>query len=506
MTEINNEEKVKFSLDSFIQANKNMVYANNLAYKDWGTTLGSQNYGGQHPRDYTSEEVRRILLSNNAQQQAKLSRTFFATNGFYKRIILHYSTLLKYVGVLIPNPAFGKSLQDNHVSRRYYQAANYLDTMNIPHLATKIALSVLIDGSYYGVIQSKGKQAFSILDLPHSWCRSNFRDKSGKDIVEFNVAYFNSIRDERQRRAALSTYPEEIASYYKAWSKDKSGLSAWMFIPVDMGIYFDLFEPRPLFLQIIPATLEYDDTVAREAERELEEIKKILVQKIPHLNNGELLFEPIEAEEIHKGSVNMLRKSNPHISVLTTYTDVDSIVSSTSSENMSKNNIEKMKGNIYNETGATSQVFATTGSVAAELSLKNDLALMMELAKQYNLFITDVVNSLFANANIDFKYMILPVSWYNESAYINDAYKMINTGYSMLVPAVAQGFSQSDFHNLKILENDLLEITEQLIPPRSSATGGGEEGPGRPELPPEQRTEKTNKNREAIAKGGSGDE
>ena len=41
MTEINNEEKVKFSLDSFIQANKNMVYANNLAYKDWGSTLGN---------------------------------------------------------------------------------------------------------------------------------------------------------------------------------------------------------------------------------------------------------------------------------------------------------------------------------------------------------------------------------------------------------------------------------------------------------------------------------
>ena len=506
MTETKNEEKVKFSLDSFIQANQNMVSANEIAYRDWGTTSGSKNYGGQYLHEYTSDEVRQILRTGSVQQQAKLSRTFFATNGFYKRIIIHYSTLLKYVGILIPNPAFGKSLQDNHISRRYYQAANYLDLMNIPQLASKIALRVLIDGSYYGVIQSREKQAFSVLDLPHSWCRSNFRDKSGKDIVEFNVAYFNSIRDDRQRRAALSTYPEEIASYYKAWSKDKSGLSSWMFVPTDIGIYFDLFGPRPLFLQIIPATLEYDDTVAREAERELEEIKKILVQKVPHLNSGELLFEPVEAEEIHKGSVNMLRKSNPHISVLTTYTDVDSIVSSTNSENMSKNNIEKMKGNIYNETGTTSQVFATTGSVAAELSLKNDLALMMELTKQYNLFITDMINSLFANANIDFKYVILPVSWYNESAYISDAYKMVNTGYSMLIPAVAQGLTQSDFHNLKTLENDLLEITEQLIPPRSSATGGGQEGdPGRPELPPEQRTEKTNKNREAIAKGGSGE-
>ena len=35
-------------------------------------------------------------------------------------------------------------------------------------------------------------------------------------------------------------------------------------------------------------------------ERELEEIRKIIVQKIPHLNEGELLFEPEEAAEIIK--------------------------------------------------------------------------------------------------------------------------------------------------------------------------------------------------------------
>ena len=44
------------------------------------------------------------------------------------------------------------------------------------------------------------------------------------------------------------------------------------------------------------------------------------------------MFEPDEAEEIHKGSVGML-KGNKNISVLTTYADTDMLSSKTSAEN-----------------------------------------------------------------------------------------------------------------------------------------------------------------------------
>jgi hypothetical protein len=47
-----------------------------------------------------------------------------------------------------------------------------------------------------------------------------------------------------------------------------------------------------------------------------------LVQEIPHLNDGALLFEPVEVEEIHRGTVGMLR-GNKNIDVLTTYGKVN---------------------------------------------------------------------------------------------------------------------------------------------------------------------------------------
>ena len=155
-------------------------------------------------------------------------------------------------------------------------------------------------------------------------------------------------------------------------------------------------------MNVIPATIEYDEAVATQRERDAEEIRKIIVQKIPHLNDGRLLFEPDEAEEIHHGTVHMM-KGNKNVSVLTTYGDVDAIASNSSAEK-TDNALTRMEQNIYAQAGVTGQVFASTGSSSLETSLNNDLALMMYFANKVSRFITNTLNDAYGNGNITFKY------------------------------------------------------------------------------------------------------
>jgi len=54
---------------------------------------------------------------------------------------------------------------------------------------------VLIDGYYYGIVQTFGKESFTLMDLPAQYCRSIVKDLKGNDLVEFNVAYFDSFMD-----------------------------------------------------------------------------------------------------------------------------------------------------------------------------------------------------------------------------------------------------------------------------------------------------------------------
>lgn len=488
-------QKNNFNLTTFKKINEDMVAINERSYEsDW--------FGRRYTKpikEYTKEEVLNIINSGSLEKQKELSMNYFNKDGFYRRIIIYYATLLKYTGVLIPNPTFGKSLSTPFIQKRYYNAINYIEKMKVPTFLENCALRALIYGSYYGVILEQDKEVFSVLDLPNNYCCSRFKDKYGNNLIEFDVTYFNTILDNDSRNKALKAYPKVISEHYKKYKNGKTK-KKWVFISSDIGICFTMFDGRPLFLSVIPSTIDYDEAVETERERDVEEIRKIIVQKIPHLNDGGLLFEPDEALEMHRGSVGMM-KGNKNISVLTTYADVDSIISKTSADTAS-NNLEKMVNNIYYQSGVSGQLFASNSNLSLETSIKNDMAMMMHLVHKFETFITNIINKLYSNTNINFKYIILPITYYNDDKYMEATYKMANSGYSLLLPALAMGLSQRDLNNIKDLENDLLKLDEKLIPLSSSYTQSSNEV-GAPEKSPQEKSKKTIQNEESLDKGGS---
>lgn len=491
--------KIK-DLASFKKAQEEMVATSATS---WNKDDYNYRYSwNKQIKDYKPEDVVRIIKTGSDMERQALSRTYYYRDGFYRKIILYYATLLKYSGLLIPNSKESSNLSNSSLQKKYNNALSYIDKMNLTTILPDISRRVLVDGCYYGVIVKADKNDFAIMDLPFPFCRTRFKDLNGNEIIEFNVSYFMTLADDGSREAALRGYPKVISSYFKKWSKNKSS-SKWVFIPTEIGICFSLFDAYPLFLNVIPATIQYDEALDNERERELEEIRKIIVQQIPHLTDGGLLFEPEEALEMHKGAVGMM-KGNKNVSVLTTYADVDSIVSKTTSDNLN-NTLEKMMQNIYSEAGVSGQLFAATGNMSVETSIKNDMALMMVLANKFSTFITTILNRNFSNGSINFKYKIMPISYYNESNYITDSFKLAQSGYSFILPALAQGITQRDLLNIKEVENNIMDLHQVLIPLQSAYTqSSSSEGPGRPSLPDDQKSEKTIANEKALdAQGGS---
>jgi len=498
-------ENHSYSLENFVKAQEAMVATSENSFN------GFYNFRNSRQKDYTQEEAKKIVHNGTIARQSDLSRSFFNQNGFYKRTLLHYATILKYTGILIPNPNSGQSLQNNALTKRYNQAIDLLERMNLTTLYSKIALATLIDGTYYGVIKAITKTEFSVVDLPFAYCRTRFQDLNGNDKIEFNLQYFDTILEASNRAAALAAYPKEIEKAYRAWTKEKSVKNSWLHIPTDIGICFQFFDSRPLFLQMIPSTIQYDESIDVEQARALNEIRKIIVQEIPHLATGELLFEPDEAEVMHRAATAIISSNNPYSSVLTTYAKVSIEDTKTNSEASSAANIEKMKNNIYNVAGASPQLFAAAGNLSLESSLNNDLALMMILVSKFERWVGRIINAECANTAISFRYTILPITWYNQKDKITEYLKMATVGYSFLLPALAQGFSQKDLSNLKDLENDVLKLADKMIPLQSSFTASSkkedskaptEEG-GRPPVEEEEKAEQTKANEESIDKGGN---
>ena len=451
-------------------------------------------------KNYSLKEVDDIINSGTLSKKRELSRNYFIKDGLYKRICAYYATLYMGYGLLSPKVGYGKSMGAPSIQKRYFSALAYLDKMKLKELENKIVMTAIVDGSYCGVLQEITKTDFVVFDLPASYCRSNLRDLVGNDILEFDVSYFDEILDEEVKNETISNFPDVIRKYYGRYHRGKTA-NSWVKIPTNISLYFSFFnDATPPLINVIPATIQYDEAVETERERDKEEIKKIIVQKIPHLQDGTLLFEPEEALEMHIGAVDMM-KGNKNLSVFTTYGEVESIVSKTAVDS-GQNNIQKMRQNVYSEANVSEQIFSPTGSQALDNSIRNDVAFVSIIMNKISYFVSDLLNTLFGNSNISFSYSILPITYYNQSDYITDAFKLAQSGYSLLLPSIAMGIEQGELMGIKQLENDVLKLGENLIPLSSAYTASASNDVGRPSVDVEDKKASTIEKEQSIDNGG----
>ena len=491
MSEINQGKR---DLATFRKVTENMIATSNQAYRNWERFERSAQTKDR-------ETIEKIIKDGTLAEKRALSKEFFLKDGFYRRIMIHYATILIYNGVLIPKVKPGQSINSVKTKKRYYDAINFCDYANFKDIFTHCSLRAVVEGCYYGVVQTVNKTKLVLMDLPASYCRTRYKDLEGNDIVELDLNYFNTFSLETERKACLNTFPSEVRREYKRFLRGKR--DRWFFFAGGVGVCFPLLDGVPPFLNMIPASLDYDEAINTERDRDLEEIKKIIVQQVPHNSDNDFLLEPEEVDELHRGAVQMM-KGNKNVSVLTTYANVDAIVSKTAAE-AANSTLEKMLQNIYSKSGTSIQLFNSNSNLAIEYSLQNDVAYMMVLATKYSTFITNILNKLFQNANIHFKYQFLPITFYNSSKFLEDALKLGTVGYSFIMPALALGITQSDLSDIKDLENDLLKLSEKLIPLSSSYTqseNGTGNGRGAPELDPTEKSDKTIKNEESLQKQG----
>lgn len=480
-------EKSRRDLSLFKNAINDMIATSDAnSYKDY---TYSKNYRG-YTSQYTEEEVAEIIASGDPSSMSLLSRYYFYSSGFYRRIIFYYAYLLTYAYVVIPHL---KDKPNNKSKKNYYEALDFCEGVGLKSFCEHAAVCVLVDGAYYGLLVDNGGQV-STMDLPFSYCRTRFKGFSGLDIVEINLSYFTMITDSISREKALNLYPKDVKKAYQKYISGTSrGGSQWCPLPEGVGIYLQIHENRPLFINTIPAINNFSTYRDLEIQKEELETKKILVQEIPVDKEGELIFEPEEAKELHRGAVQMLA-DNTTLDVLTTYAKVD-VKSLADSRQTINTNLETFQNMIYAESGASSNIFAATGNISLDQSLKNDLSLMMNLADQFSQLFTYLLNTEIAKGTTTYSVAILPVSYYNTKDYIDQTHKLATTGYSYLLPAIASGLTQKEFLDIKVLENDILGLKDVLIP-LSTAFTESDEG-GRNPLPNDKKTDKTIKNEEA---------
>ena len=481
--------------------------------------------------------IYRALASNDFRELRRISNLFYSVSGMYQRVCDYFAYLYRYDWYVVPE-VYDESTKEDKILKDFSKILNYLDNSYLKKLCGDIALEVIKNGCYYGYIVDS-PDGLALQQLPVDYCRSRYFVGTNP-AIEFNMRFFDTIPNVAYRMKVLKLFPEEFSKGYLLYKQGKlvdtedstrqfgSTLgNGWYLLDPNNTVKFNFKNSDvPIFVNSIPAMLDLDAAQDLDRRKQMQQLLKIIVQKLPIDKNGDLIFDIDEARDIHNNAVEMLKRAIG-VDILTSFTDVESIDLSDKNTTASQDDLEKVERTVYNSLGISKNIFNTDGNLSLEKSILNDESTVRNLLLQFNMFMDRVIKKKNTNSKkYNFKIYFLETTQYNYQALSKLYKEHTQLGYSKMLPQIALGHSQSFILNTAYFENDVLHLSEIMIPPLMSSTmssedilgkkgsnetsksqnkSGTQKNPaetktaGRPEKADDQKSEKTIQNKESMS-------
>ena len=405
----------------------------------------------------------------------------------------------------------------------FYKTLTYLDNSNIKLVSNDIARAAIVNGVYYGYFVETPTKLI-VQELPPKYCRSRY-NIAGRPAVEFNMKFFDDkFSDTAYRIKVLKLFPKEFQEGYVKYKQNKlenddSKNSSWYLLDPEFAVKLSANEfDIPMFVNAIPAIIDLNMAQDLDRRKQLQKLLKIIVQKLPMDKNGDLIFDVDEAKDIHSNAVEMLSNAIG-VDVLTTFADVDSIDTSDKNSSTTVDDLEKVERTVYNAFGASHNLFNADGNLALNNSILTDEAFMKPFKLQLETIFDAFTQRRSKNKKkYVFRLYMLETTQYNYKELSKMYKEQTQIGFSKMLPQVALGHSQGSIIDAAIFENQILRLSEIMIPPLMSSTMNGEvllgksgqsnssknqnnieeKEIGRPKKEDDQKSEKTIQNQESM--------
>ena len=504
--------------------------------------LGMLRYGR---KELASKKfIMRALADKDMPALRAISQYYYRTSGIYQKVVNYYATMYRFDWYIVPD-ILDDSIKEDKVLKEFIKVLDYLDNSYLKKLCSDIALKVIRDGCYYGYI-IKSDNALILQELPIDYCRVRYTI-GNLPAVEFNMRWFDDkFADVNYRMRILNMFPEDFKKGYMLYKQGKLPIEpdplsihyprsywdtlvgddkhgSWYLLDPGSVIKFNLgpgMLDLPLFINAIPSIIDLDQAQGIDRQRQMQQLLRIIVQKLPLDKNGDLIFDVDEAQDIHNNAVAMLQRAIG-VDVLTTFADVEAIDMSKNTSTANEDGLERVERTVYNSLGVSKNLFNTDGNLSLEKSILEDEGVMRRLLLQFQIFFDKITQERVQSKNrkkYNFHLYILETTQYNYKELSKMYKEQVQVGYSKMLPQIALGHSQSSIVNTAYFENNLLHLTDIMIPPlmssvmssesilgkeEQSSSGNteikveGESQAGRPEKEEGEKSDKTLQNEES---------
>ena len=439
--------------------------------------------------------ILQAISERNLPLIREISNYFYNTNGIYSKVCDYFAYLYRYDWYITPEikdeseKSFEKALID------FNNILGYLDNSHVKKVCGDIASEVVKNGAYYGYI-SPSKNGLVLQQLPINYCRTRF-NIGDMPVIEFDMRFFDeNFRDINYRMKILRMFPKEFqkgyvlykqgklepdTEYYPLGRRDSHLVNTNTQLNWRPGYWYTL-EPgsavkfcfnngdQPLFINAIPAILDLDAAQDLDRRKQMQQLLKIVIQKLPFDKNGDLIFDVDEARDIHNNAVDMLQHAIG-VDVLTTFADVQVEDMADSNTTTTSDDLERVERTVYNSLGVSKNLFNTDSNLSLEKSILQDESTMRVLLLQFNSFFDKITQQLGSNKKkYNYRFYMLETTQYNYQNLAKMYKDQVQMGYSKMLPQIAMGHSQSSIIHTAFFENKVLKLSEIMIPPLMSST------------------------------------
>lgn len=439
--------------------------------------------------------ILQAISERNLPLIREISNYFYNTNGIYSKVCDYFAYLYRYDWYITPEikdeseKSFEKALID------FNNILGYLDNSHVKKVCGDIASEVVKNGAYYGYI-SPSRDGLVLQQLPINYCRTRF-NIGDIPVIEFDMRFFDeNFRDVNYRMKILRMFPKEFqkgyilykqgklepdTEYYPLGRRDSHLVNTNTQLNWRPGYWYTL-EPgsavkfcfnngdQPLFINAIPAILDLDAAQDLDRRKQMQQLLKIVIQKLPLDKNGDLIFDVDEARDIHNNAVEMLQHAIG-VDVLTTFADVQVEDMADSNTTTTSDDLERVERTVYNSLGVSKNLFNTDSNLSLEKSILQDESTMRILLLQFNSFFDKITQQLGSNKKkYNYRFYMLETTQYNYQNLAKMYKDQVQMGYSKMLPQIAMGHSQSSIIHTAFFENKVLKLSEIMIPPLMSST------------------------------------
>lgn len=439
--------------------------------------------------------ILQAISERNLPLIREISNYFYNTNGIYSKVCDYFAYLYRYDWYITPEikdeseKSFEKALID------FNNILGYLDNSHVKKVCGDIASEVVKNGAYYGYI-SPSRDGLVLQQLPINYCRTRF-NIGDMPVIEFDMRFFDeNFRDVNYRMKILRMFPKEFqkgyvlykqgklepdTEYYPLGRRDSHLVNTNTQLNWRPGYWYTL-EPgsavkfcfnngdQPLFINAIPAILDLDAAQDLDRRKQMQQLLKIIIQKLPLDKNGDLIFDVDEARDIHNNAVEMLQHAIG-VDVLTTFADVQVEDMADSNTTTTSDDLERVERTVYNSLGVSKNLFNTDSNLSLEKSILQDESTMRVLLLQFNSFFDKITQQLGSNKKkYNYRFYMLETTQYNYQNLAKMYKDQVQMGYSKMLPQIAMGHSQSSIIHTAFFENKVLKLSEIMIPPLMSST------------------------------------